>query len=85
MQCSVVVCFLKVLLVLDAEHDVLVGAAPRLLAQEQTRGQAGRLAGDGHVVRSPRLAVLVHHSDAPAGGAVPDALLRPDGRQEVTG
>lgn len=30
------------------------------------------------MVRSPRLAVLVHRVQTPAGGAVPDALLRPD-------
>lgn len=63
---------------LDAKDNVLVGAASRLLAQEQPRGQARRLAHDGHVVRSPRLAVFVHHSETPAAGAVPDALLRPE-------
>lgn len=66
---------------LYAENDVLVRAAPWLLAQEQTGGQAGRLACDGHVVRSPHLAVFVHHSETPAGGAVPDALLGPDGEK----
>lgn len=63
---------------LYAENNVLVGAAPRLLAEEQTGGQARRLARHGHVVRSPRLAVLVHHSRACAGGPVPDALLGPE-------
>lgn len=63
---------------LDAKDDVLVGTASRLLTQEQTRGQARRLARDGHVVCSPRLAVLVHNSEPPAVGAVPDALLRPN-------
>lgn len=71
--------FLNVLVGLDAKNDVLVGAAPRLLAQEQTRGQARRLAHDRHVVRPPRLTVFVRHSVTPAGGAVPDALLGPDG------
>lgn len=70
---------LNVLVGLDAKNDVLVGAAPRLLAQEQTRGQARRLAHDRHVVRPPRLTVFVRHSVTPAGGAVPDALLGPDG------
>lgn len=72
---------LRVFVGLDTKDNVLVGAAPRLLAQQQPRGQAGRLARDGHVVRPPRLAVLVHHSQTPAGGAVPDALLRPVGRR----
>lgn len=70
---------LNVLVGLDAKNDVLVGAAPRLLAQEQTQGQARRLARDRHVVRLPRLTVFVRHSVTPAGGAVPDALLGPDG------
>lgn len=74
---------LKVFVRLNAKDNVLVGTASCLLAQEQTRGQAGRLAHHGHVVCSPRLAVFVDHSEAPAGGAVPDALLRPDrGRTE---
>lgn len=69
---------------LYAENDELVGAAPRLLAQEQAGRQAGRLAGDGHVVRSPRLAVFVRHSETAAGGAVPDALLGPEGEETET-
>lgn len=68
----------KVFVGLYAKNDVLVGTAPRLLAQEQTGGQARWLARYGHVVRSPRLTVFVHHSETPAGGAVPDALLGPD-------
>lgn len=71
----------RVFVGLYAQYDVLVGAAPRLLAQQQTGGQAGRLAHDRHVVRSPRLAVPVHYPEAPAGGAVPDALLGPDGER----
>lgn len=63
---------------LYAENDVLVGAAPRLLTQEQPGGQARRLARHRHVVRSPRLAVLVRHSRACDGGPVPDALLGPE-------
>lgn len=67
---------------LYAENDVLVGAAARLLAQEQTARQARRLARRRHVVRSPRLAVLVRRSRACAGGAVPDALLGPERQTE---
>lgn len=63
---------------LYAENDVLVGAAPRLLAEEQAGGQARRLACQGHVVRSPRVAVFVHRSRACAAGPVPDALLGPE-------
>lgn len=67
---------------LYAENDVLVGAAARLLAQQQPGGQAGRLARHRHVVRSPRLAVLVGHARARAAGAVPDALLGPEKETE---
>lgn len=70
---------LKVFVGLDAKDDIFVGTASRLLAQEQPWSQARRLARDGHVVGSPRLAVFVHHSETPAGGAVPDALPRPEG------
>lgn len=63
---------------LYTENNVLVGAAPRLLAEEQPGGQAGRLAHHGHVVRPPRLTVFVHHPHPSAGGAVPDALLGPE-------
>lgn len=69
---------LRVFVGLNAKDNVLVGTASRLLAQEQTRGQARWLAHHGHVVCSPRLAVFVHHSQTPAGGAVPDALPRPN-------
>lgn len=72
----------KVLVGLYAENDVLVGAAARLLAQQQPPGQAGRLARHGHVVRSPRLAVFVSHAHARAAGAVPDALLGPEKETE---
>lgn len=71
----------KVFVGLDAEDDELVGTASRLLAQQQPGGQAGRLAGDREVVCSPRLAVFVHHPEPPAGGAMPDAFLRPDRRR----
>lgn len=63
---------------LYTENDVLVGTAAHLLAEQQAAGQAGRLAHHGHVVRSPRLAVFVHHSHPCAGGPVPDALLGPE-------
>lgn len=67
----------KFLVGLYTENNVLVGTAPRLLAQEQTCGQAWRLTHDGHVVHLPCLTVFVHHPEAPAGGTVPDALLGP--------
>lgn len=68
---------LRVFVGLNAKDNILVGTTPGLLAQEQTRGQAGCLAHDRHVVCPPSLTVFVHHSKTPAGGAVPDALLRP--------
>lgn len=67
---------------LDAKDDVLAGAASRLLAEEQTWGQAGGLAHDGEVVRLPRLAVFVQYSQTPAGGTVPDAFIGPVGGRE---
>lgn len=64
---------------LYAEDDVLLGAAPRVLAKEQTGSETGRLAHHGDMSRLPHLAVFVHQSVTPAGRAVPDALLGPDG------
>lgn len=69
----------SVFVCLYAEHDEVVGAAPGLLLQQAATAQLRRLARHRHVVRTPLLTVLVHHPVPPAGGAVPDALLWPDG------
>lgn len=50
-----------------------------MLAKEQTGCETGRLARHGDMIRLPHLAVFVHQSVTPAGRAVPDALLGPDG------
>lgn len=64
---------------LYAEDDVLLGAAPRVLAKEQTGCETGRLAHHRDMIRLPHLAVFVHQSVTQTGRAVPDALLRPNG------
>lgn len=64
---------------LYAEDDVLLGAAPCVLAKEQTGCETGRLAHHGDMIRLPHLAVFVHQSVTRAGRAVPDALLGPNG------
>lgn len=69
-----------ILVCLYAEDDEVVGAAPGLLLQEAAAPQVRRLARHGNVLRLPLLAVFVQQSLTPAGGAVPDALLGPEGR-----
>lgn len=64
---------------LNAKNDVFVGAASRLLTQEQTWGQTGGLAHDGDVVCLPRLAVFVQQPEASVARTVPDAFPRPGG------
>lgn len=50
-----------------------------MLSYKGARGQTGRLAHDGNVVDPPRLAGPVYRHVSKRIGAVPDALLRPEG------
>lgn len=65
--------------VLYAQHNVVVGAGARVLAQQPPALQQRRLAGHGHVGRAPRLAVVAGLTDAHGVGAVPHQLLWPAG------
>lgn len=68
--------------VLYAQHNVVVGAGARVLAQQSSGLQQCSLARHGHVGRAPRLAVVSGQTDAHGVGAVPHQLLRPAGTSE---
>lgn len=63
--------------VLYAQHNVVVGAGARVLAQQSPRLQQCGLARHRHVGCAPRLAVVSGQTDAHGAGAVPHQLLRP--------
>lgn len=69
--------------VLYAQHNVVVGAGARVLAQQSSGLQQCSLACHGHVGRAPRLAVVSGQTDAHGVGAVPHQLLRPAGMSET--
>lgn len=63
--------------VLYAQHNVVVGAGARVLAQQSSRLQQCSLARHRHVGCAPRLAVVSGQTDAHGAGAVPHQLLGP--------
>lgn len=69
--------------VLDAQHDVVVGAGAGVLPQQSSRLQQSSLARHRHVGRPPRLTVVGGQTSAYAVGAVPHHLLWPVGERET--
>lgn len=70
--------------VLYAQHNVVVGAGARVLAQQSSGLQQCSLARHSHVGCAPRLAVVSGQTDAHGTGAVPHQLLWPAGTSHTS-